>query len=397
MKRKDFLRLSGAAAAASLVPLRSGLAQALASGGGKTRVSVKLLDLQLRYAWGLSRGTWTTRRNAFVRIERDGTVGMGEAAPIARYNETAEGAAAFIEKARPVLERDLWEYAVRWNELEALAPTEHAAKAALDMALLDWVGKKLNVPLWKLLGLNRGGALTTTYSIGIDEVPVMQQKVRESPDFGVYKIKVGSKDDRKIIEGIRAVTSKPLRADANEGWKTKEEALEMINWMAGLGVELIEQPMPAAMLKDYAWLKERSKLPIFADESLMKASDIPRHRPLLPRPQHQAHEMRRDPGGRAHGGHGPGPGPEAHDRLHGRDLARDLGRRGHHPALRPRRPRREPPHRDRPLPGRPDGQGPARPQRQARPGRRRQRLVTGSWKAAFPQGGSGPMTVRPGW
>ena len=275
MNRKDFLRLSGAAAAASLVSLRSGLAQALGSGGGRTRVSVKLLDLKLRYAWGLSRGTWTTRRNAFVRIERDGTVGMGEAAPIARYNETAEGAAAFIENARAVLERDLWEYAVRWNELEALAPTEHAAKAALDMALLDWVGKKLNVPLWKLLGLNRNAALTTTYSIGIDKVPVMQQKVRESPDFGVYKIKVGSKDDRKIIEGIRAVTTKPLRVDANEGWKTKEEALEMINWMAGLGVEFVEQPMPAAMLKDFAWLKERSKLPIFADESLMKASDIP--------------------------------------------------------------------------------------------------------------------------
>jgi L-Ala-D/L-Glu epimerase len=200
---------------------------------------------------------------------------MGEAAPIARYNESAEGAAAFIEKARPILERDLWEYAVRWNELEALAPTEHAAKAALDMALLDWVGRKLNMPLWKLLGLSRGQALTTTYSIGIDEVPVMQQKVRESPHFGVYKIKVGSKDDRKIIEGIRAVTSKPLRVDANEGWKTKEEALEMINWMAGLGVEFVEQPMPAAMLKDFAWLKERSKLPIFADESLMKASDIP--------------------------------------------------------------------------------------------------------------------------
>ncbi|MGA2362866.1 MAG: dipeptide epimerase [Candidatus Aminicenantales bacterium] len=275
MKRKDFLKLSGAAAAGSVFSIPSALGQALKVGGGKTRISVKLLDLKLRYAWGLSRGTWTTRRNAFVRIERDGTVGIGEAAPIARYEESAEGAAAFIEKARSVLERDLWEYAVRWNELEALAPGEHAAKAALDLAVLDWVGKKLNVPLWKLLGLSRGQALTTTYSIGIDEIPVMQRKVRESPDFGVYKIKLGSKDDRKIIEGIRAVTAKPLRADANEGWKSKEEALEMINWMAGLGVELIEQPMPAAMLKDYAWLKERSKLPIFADESLMKASDIP--------------------------------------------------------------------------------------------------------------------------
>jgi len=275
MKRQDFLKIAGAAAGCSLVSLRSGFAQAARSGAGKTRVSVKLLDLQLRHSWGLSRGTWTTRRNAFVRVERDGTVGLGEAAPIARYGESAEGAGAFIEKARPVLERDLWEYAARWNELEALAPGEHAAKAALDMALLDWVGKKLNVPLWKLLGLSRGAALTTTYSIGIDEIPVMQQKVREAADFGVYKVKVGTKDDRRIIEGIRAVTAKPLRADANEGWKSKEEALEMIDWMAGQGVELVEQPLPAAMLKDHAWLKERSRLPLFADESLMKASDIP--------------------------------------------------------------------------------------------------------------------------
>jgi L-alanine-DL-glutamate epimerase-like enolase superfamily enzyme len=281
MKRKDFLKLSGAAAAGSFFSIPSVLGQALKDGGGKTRVSVKLLDLKLRHAWGLSRGTWTTRRNAFLKIERDGTVGIGEAAPIARYEETAEGAAAFIEKARPVLERDLREYAIRWDEIEALTPGEHAAKAALDMALLDWTGKKLGVPLCRLLGLSRDKALTTTYSIGIDEVAVMQQKVREAADFGVYKIKVGSQDDRKIIEGIRAVTRKPLRADANEGWKSKEEALEMINWMAGRGVELIEQPMPAAMLKDYAWLKERAKLPIFADESLMKASDIPKIAPYF--------------------------------------------------------------------------------------------------------------------
>jgi L-alanine-DL-glutamate epimerase-like enolase superfamily enzyme len=281
MKRKEFLALAGAAAAGSLVSLRSGLAHAAASGGGKTKLSVKIMDLKLQYAWGLSRGTWTTRRNAFVRIERDGVAGLGEAAPIARYNENAEGAAAFFEKARPVLERDPWAYWVRWNELEGLAPAEHAAKAALDMALLDWVGKKLGVPVWKLLGLNRDGALRTTYSIGIDEVPVMQEKIRAYPDFGVYKIKVGTKDDRKIIEGIRAVTSKPLRVDANEGWKTKEEALENIDWMAGQGIEYVEQPMPAEMLEDYAWLKERSKLPLYADESLMKASDIPRLAPYF--------------------------------------------------------------------------------------------------------------------
>jgi L-alanine-DL-glutamate epimerase-like enolase superfamily enzyme len=281
MTRKDFLKLSGALAAGSLVsagpaaawdasPL---VADALKAAVGETRISVKLLDLRLRHAWGLSRGTWTTRRNAFVRIEREGTVGIGEAAPIARYDESAEGAAAFIEKCRPVLQRSLWEYAVRWNEAEALAPGEHAAKAALDMGLLDWVGRKLDVPLWRLLGLSREGTPRTTYSIGIDEVPVMQEKVREASGFAVYKIKVGTKDDRKIIEGIRAVTDKPLRVDANEGWATKEEALEMIGWLAGQGVEIVEQ---ASKLEDYPWLKERSKLPLFADESLMKASDIPK-------------------------------------------------------------------------------------------------------------------------
>jgi L-alanine-DL-glutamate epimerase-like enolase superfamily enzyme len=284
MKRKEFLELGLAAAAGSMLagcsrPAPPGAAKTSAS--GTTQVTVKTFDLKLRQAWGLSRGTWTTRRNAFVKIERDGVTGLGEAAPIARYDETAESAAAFIEKARPVLDRDLRDYAVRLREIEDIAPGEHAAKAALDMAILDWFAKTLDVPLWRLLGLGRDKVVTTTYSIGIDTVPVMQQKVRDAADFGVYKIKVGTPDDRKIIEGIRAVTDKPLRVDANEGWKSKEQALEMIDWMAGQGVEIVEQPMPAAQLADYAWLKERVKVPIFADESLILPSDLPKIAPYF--------------------------------------------------------------------------------------------------------------------
>jgi L-alanine-DL-glutamate epimerase-like enolase superfamily enzyme len=283
MKRKEFLELGLAAAAGSMLAGCSGPAPEAArtKASGTTKVTVKIFDLKLRQAWGLSRGTWTTRRNAFVKIERDGVAGLGEAAPIARYDETAESAAAFIEKARPVLDRDLRDYAVRLHEIEELGPGEHAAKAALDMAILDWFAKTLDVPLWRLLGLGRDKVVTTTYSIGIDTVPVMQEKVREAADFGVYKIKVGTPDDRKIIEGIREVTDKPLRVDANEGWKTKEEALEMIDWMAGQGVEIVEQPMPAGQLADYAWLKERSKLPIFADESLILPSDLPKIAPYF--------------------------------------------------------------------------------------------------------------------
>ncbi|MBN2264235.1 MAG: dipeptide epimerase [Candidatus Aminicenantes bacterium] len=281
MKRKDFLKLAGAAAAGPLLARCRQAPEAWNEASGETAVTVKIFELRLRQAWGLSRGTWTTRRNAFVRVERDGVAGIGEAAPIARYDETAESAAAFIETAEPVLARDLREYAVRFGEIEALGPGEHAAKSALDMAVLDWVGKKLGLPVWRLLGLGRDKVMTTTYSIGIDEVPVMQEKVRDAAGFGVYKIKVDTPDDRKIIEGIRAVTDKPLRVDANEGWKTKEEALEMIDWMAGQGVEIVEQPLPAAQLDDYAWLKDRAKVPIFADESLILPSDLPRIAPTV--------------------------------------------------------------------------------------------------------------------
>ena len=281
MQRKEFLKLAGAAAAGSLLARCSPAPEAWNGATGDTRITVKIYELKLKQAWGLSRGTWTTRRNAFVRIERDGIVGLGEAAPIARYSETADSAAAFIEKARPLLLKDLREYAVRFGEIEALGPGEHAAKAALDMAVLDWVGRKLGEPVWRLLGLGRDKVVTTTYSIGIDEVPVMQQKLRDAPDFGVYKIKVGTPDDRKIIEGIRAVTDKPLITDANEGWKTKEEALEMIDWMADQGVELVEQPLPADRLEDQGWLKERVKIPIFADECLIRPSDLPRIAPYF--------------------------------------------------------------------------------------------------------------------
>jgi L-alanine-DL-glutamate epimerase-like enolase superfamily enzyme len=281
MERKEFLKLAGAAAAGSLLARCSPAPEAWNDAAGDARITVKIFELKLKQAWGLSRGTWTTRRNAFVRIERDGIVGLGEAAPIARYSETAESAAAFIEKAKPILLKDLREYAVRFGEIEALGPGEHAAKAAMDMAILDWVGRKLGEPVWRLLGLGRDKVVTTTYSIGIDEVPVMQQKLRDAPDFGVYKIKVGTPDDRKIIEGIRAVTDKPLITDANEGWKTKEEALEMIDWMAGQGVELVEQPLPADRLEDQGWLKERVKIPIFADECLIRPSDLPRIAPYF--------------------------------------------------------------------------------------------------------------------
>ncbi len=280
MTRKEFLAGAGVLAAGSVIGGPGTLFAAGVPAAGKpgagTKLETAFFELRLRHAWTLSRGTWTTRRNLLLRLDRDGVSGLGEAAPLARYNETAESGLAFVRKAEPLLAGDLTAYRDLWLEIDALAPGEHAAKAALDLALLDWNAKKMGVPVWRLLGLDPRRALRTTFTIGIDEVPVMQAKIREAADFGVYKIKVGTPDDRKIIEGVRAVTDKPLRVDANEGWKDREEALKMIEWMAGLGVELVEQPLPADRLEDARWLKERSPLPVFADESLMTASDLPR-------------------------------------------------------------------------------------------------------------------------
>ncbi|HRD02218.1 MAG TPA: dipeptide epimerase [Candidatus Saccharicenans sp.] len=276
MDRKEFFKTSGTIMVSSFLvnPLSAGFLEKTVS-SGRTKITTRIYELQLRQAWTLSRGTWDTRRNVLVKLERDGLIGYGEAAPIPRYEESAESNQAFIEKARPILEKDLWEFQERWHEVNQLAPGQNAAKAALDMAILDWVGKSLKIPLYKYFGINKNKTVPTTFSISMAEVPVMQKTVLEAKDFQVLKIKLGSKDDRKIIEGLREVTDRPIRVDVNEGWKDRQQALDMINWLADKGVQFVEQPMPADNLDDYRWLKERVRIPIIADESVHKIHDVP--------------------------------------------------------------------------------------------------------------------------
>ena len=134
---------------------------------------------------------------------------------------------------------------------------------------MDWNGKKLGIPLYRMLGLNPSDAPVTTFSIGIDTPEVTRQKVREAAAYPVLKIKVGLDKDEETIEAVRSVTDKPLRVDANEGFKSKEEALEKINWLATMGVEFIEQPLPGAQVEEQRWLRGKAKLPIFADEACL--------------------------------------------------------------------------------------------------------------------------------
>jgi L-alanine-DL-glutamate epimerase-like enolase superfamily enzyme len=153
---------------------------------------------------------------------------------------------------------------------------EWAAKAAIDIAIMDWVGKRLNVPIYTLLGLDPADTPLTTFSIGIDTPEITRQKTREAAPYPLLKVKVGLDTDEATIEAVRSVTDKPLRVDANEGWKDKEVALRKIQWLETQGVEFIEQPLPASMHEETRWLRERVKMPIIADEACLRPADIPK-------------------------------------------------------------------------------------------------------------------------
>jgi L-alanine-DL-glutamate epimerase-like enolase superfamily enzyme len=207
----------------------------------------------------------------------DGTVGLGEAAPSSRYKETVTTVAAFLKKVDPrgLSFKDI-EGSMAY--LETISGHDMAAKCALNLALVDGAAKRAQKPAYDLLGLGfREQQHVTSFTIGIDTPEVMREKTVLAQKYPVLKIKLGVTGDKANLSALREVVpGKPLRVDANEGWKRKEQALEMIQWLATDGhIQYVEQPMPAATsAKDWAWLKQRSPLPIFADESYHVAEDI---------------------------------------------------------------------------------------------------------------------------
>ena len=162
--------------------------------------------------------------------------------------------------------------------LDTVSKHDMAAKCALNIALLDGAGKREKKAIYDCLALGfRENQHLSSFTIGIDKPEVFKQKVLEAERFPVLKVKVGVAGDKDNLKALREVApTKTIRADANEGWKTKEQALEMLEWLARDGnVQYVEQPMPAAApAKDWVWLKSRSPLPIFADESYHLAEDV---------------------------------------------------------------------------------------------------------------------------
>jgi len=237
----------------------------------------EIVRLKLRHTWTTTMSSSDYRDTLHVAYTAGGVTGHGEGAPIVRYQENAEGARQAVESVRALLtSADPWQFEKIMAEVFHRVDGQFAAKAAIDIALMDWIGQKLGVPLYRYFGLDPRATPVTTFSIGIDNPAVTREKVSEAADFPVLKIKVGLDTDEATIAAVRAATDKPLRVDANEGWKDKEVALRKINWLATQGVEFVEQPMPAAMIDEMHWVHARAQAPLIADEACTKAADIPK-------------------------------------------------------------------------------------------------------------------------
>jgi L-alanine-DL-glutamate epimerase-like enolase superfamily enzyme len=237
-------------------------------------------DLRLAHTWTIARGSTNTFPVIVVQLtDANGVVGFGEASPVERYKESVDMVETFLRRVdtRKISFEDI---PGSMTHLETFGPGNMAARCALNVALLDGAAKLARKPLCNFLGLGfTENRHRTSFSIGIANPDEVRKKVLEAESFPILKLKVGSTGDKANLAALRDVApKKSIRFDANEAWKTKEQALEMIEWLASDGnVELIEQPMPAnTSTKDLAWLKQRSPLPLFADESYHLASDVAR-------------------------------------------------------------------------------------------------------------------------
>lgn len=283
MNRRDFIKVATAAGAAlalggcSSSASSSNGARASVTAGTKMKLSYFPYELSLAHTFTVSSYSRNSTPDVQVEIEYDGITGYGEASMPPYLGHTVESVMAFLAKvnleqfADPFCIEDILQY------VDSLSDGDAPAKAAVDIALHDLVGKLLGQPLFRIWGYNPANTPNTSYTIGIDTPDVVRKSAEEySKRFKVLKLKVGLDNDYEMVRAIREVTDLPIVVDANQGWKDKEKALDEIFWLAEQGIQMVEQPMPDGMLDDIAWITERSPLPIFADESIQRLRDLPR-------------------------------------------------------------------------------------------------------------------------
>jgi len=243
----------------------------------RMKLSFRPYDLKLKHVFTVATYSRTTTPDVQVEIEYDGIIGYGEASMPPYLGESVESVIAFLGKVNLEQFSDPFQLEEILAYIDGIMPGNTAAKASVDIALHDLVGKLLNAPWYKVLGLNKEKTPFTTFTIGMDTPDVVRQKTLEvASDFNILKVKLGRDSDKEMIETMRSVSNLPIAVDANQGWADKYYALDMIHWLRERGIVMIEQPMPKEQLDDIAWVTQQTTLPVFADESLQRLEDIPR-------------------------------------------------------------------------------------------------------------------------
>lgn len=209
-----------------------------------------------------------------VEVEHNGLTGYGEASLPPYLSEDQSSVINFLHKVNLASFSGPDNINLILDYVDNIAEGNSAAKASVDIALHDLLGKFLDVPLNKYLGIDRRDDIYSSYTIGISDLKKIKRKIEEAREFKFLKVKLGSKSDREIIMRIRELTDKPLFIDVNQGWKDKFFALDMTSWLAEQNVLLIEQPLPKENLEDVNWLNEKSLLPIIADEAVQSLEDM---------------------------------------------------------------------------------------------------------------------------
>ena len=243
------------------------------------KLSHEIVALRTKHPFIIARGGSSEYRVVRVTItDDDGATGWGEAAPSRHYGETADTVASVMPVLAAVIEdADGWSLEALERALAKAISFNASARAAVSAALHDLAGKRLGIPLHRMLGLDPAAAPPTSFTIAIppDEA-TLRERVREAAGYPVLKIKLGSSWDERIVRIVREMEpGKVLRVDANAAW-TPKHALHMIPILQELGVEFVEQPLPGHDVEGLRFVRERSALPIIADESCLVSTDIPR-------------------------------------------------------------------------------------------------------------------------
>lgn len=282
--RRDFLKTAALAAIGSglaVNPLFAG--ESVPSSfsinrlgkGGRLKMKFFPYELKLKHVFTVATYSRTTTPDVQVEIEYDGVIGYGEASMPPYLGQTVDSVMTFLRKVDLEQFNDPFQLEDILSYVDGITPGDTAAKAAVDIALHDLVGKLLGAPWYKIWGLDKAKAPSTTFTIGIDTPDVVREKTLEvAGQFNLLKVKLGRENDKEMIETIRSVSDLPIAVDANQGWTDKKQALDMIQWLKEKGIVMVEQPMPKAQLDDIAWVTQHSPLPIFADESLQRLSDV---------------------------------------------------------------------------------------------------------------------------